>query len=543
MGAERDCGLPGETWANRFHNLELTMNHITQIFTLATFTGISNAQITTIPAANQKQVQVIDESSTWTHLGGNTRRQSNAITSNAIPSLATPTWIADGHATTTYIPIPQTGLVVDHTQIYALSTNPDQPGSSFAVCYDRLTGSFKWATPIPPAILDSWSTPAIDTLHNQLIIAISDRLVALDTITGNENWSTPIDGIVVNASPIVTNDLGDADRAFITNYSFGGGTPAKLTCINTDPFHPINNPFQPGEIVWQQPTCGDSSGNSPAYTNGMIYVASASSSGSPAGQIQAFDATATTPPTPAWTFTNTINAGFFSGVSIAHGHIYASSYSFSGLQHSANTVKLNKLTGNLVWSVPTNRTDAMPIVLDNGEVIVSGGIATGIFDFLPFFGSLPSIQYITDTNNTPTVLWDSAIETLNDTNTNGVWDFGESFLSIGGWTHQPIALTINNTPMLLVGTHAQTTPGVQFAHNTDLQIIDLTQFPTDPEFITEQFTGAGSTPAMVHGWIYTTGETGIHAFAPTQPLTQPQLFHRYTQGQITIDQLVNQLQK
>lgn len=523
------------------------MIRVSHIFILACVGTCACAQSVSFPAANQQSPQTINHSSSWTHLGGNARRQSNASTSNQTLSLDSPIWIGGGDGSTTYIPIAQTGLVVDSAQIYALATNPDAPGSSFAVCYHRLSGDFQWATPIPPAILDSWSTPAVDIQNHQLIIATSDRLISIDTNTGMKNWSTPIGGITVNASPIVTADLGDSDRAFITNYSFGGGTPSQLTCINTDPFNPVKNPYQPGEIIWQSPLIGDSSGNTPAYADGMIYVSTASSAGSTAGQVLAFDATASTQPDPTWTFTNPINAGFFSGVSIAHGNLYASSYTFTGFQFSANTVKINKRSGELQWSIPTNRTDAMPIVLNNGDVIVSGGVPIGAFDFLPFFGSLPSIQYITQSNNTPTILWDSALDTLDDTNANGIWDFGESFLSIGGWTHQPIVTSvdtnINNTPMLLVGTAPATTPGVQFAHNTDLSLIDLTKLPTDPGFIVEHFSGAGSTPAMIDSWIYTSGESGIHAFSPSKSPTPAQLMHKYTQGTITIHQLINLLRK
>ncbi len=518
---------------------------INQLHLLALILTCSSlcAQSTPFPSANQKQPEVIDAPSIWSHFGGNTRRQSTAHLSSTIPTLTSPTWIASGDGTTTYIPIAQTGLIVDRQQVYTLATNPAQPGSSFAVAYDRITGSFNWATPIPSPLLDSWSTPAIDIQHQQLIIAIGNQLIAIDAATGTQNWSTLINGIVVNASPVITSDLGHNDRAFITNYSLGGGSASKLTCINTDPFHATNNPFQPGEIVWQASLIGDSSGNTPAYTNGTVFLATASGSGSQAGLIHAFDATAMTAPSPLWTFSNTINAGFFSGVSIAKGHVYASSYSFSGLQFNSNTVKVNTYTGQLAWSVPTNRTDATPIVLPSGDVIVSGGVPISSSVALPFFGTLPSIQYIDETNgNSASVLWDSATDTLDDTNNNGYWDRGESFLSLGGWTHQPIAFTRDNTPMLLVGTLPETTITTFISHNTDIAMIDLTKLPTDPDFIVEQYTGTGSTPAMFGSWIYTSGADGIHAFAPTQ-LTPLQLIDRYTKGQITLNQLIDRLQR
>ena len=514
--------------------------NLLQLIVLACTCTTLCAQSTPFPSANYKQQQAINAPSIWSHFGGNARRQSTAHLSINIPSLASPTWIASGDGTVNYIPIAQTGLVVDRQQVYTLATNPAQPGSCFAVAYNRFTGAYQWATPIPALILDSWSMPAIDVQHQQLIIAIGNQLIALSTINGTQNWSTPIGGIVVNASPIVTSDLGHNDRAFITNYSFGGGTASKLTCINTDQFHTINNPYQPGEIVWQALLNGDSSGNTPAYANGMVFVATASGSSSQAGLIHAFDATATITPSPTWTFSNTINAGFFSGVSIAKGHAYASSYSFSGLQFNSNTVKVNKQTGDLVWSIPTNRTDATPIVLPSGDVIVSGGVPISSSDALPFFGSLPSIQYIDD--NSASVLWDSATDTLDDSNTNGYWDRDESFLSLGGWTHQPIAFTLDSTPMLLVGTLPETSLSSFIGHNTDIAMINLTKLPTDPGFIVEKFTGTGSTPAMLGSWIYTSGADGIHAFAPTL-LTPLQLIDRYTKGQITLGQLIDRLQR
>lgn len=497
------------------------------------------------PDGQSPGVDPIDDSQAWSHFGGNTRHQSRAFPTTDLPSLIAPIWIASGDGLNTYIPIAQSGIVVDRKRVYALATNPESPGANYAIAYNKNSGEFAWASPIPPAILDSWSTPSVDTQHNQLIVSTSQNLIAFDSITGEQNWSTIIEGIIVNASPVITSDLGAADRIFITNHSFGGGSSAYLTCINTDPFHKINNPYQPGEIVWQTPLDGDSSGNTAAYTNGTVYVAVASSTSSHKGQIHAFDATAINAPLPTWTFTNTINAGFFSGVSIARGHVYASSFSFTGLQQSANTVKLNKLTGDLVWSVPTNRTDATPIVLNNGDVVVSGGIAVGAFDFLPFFGSLPSIQYIADAGSTASMLWDSAIDTLDDANNNGIWDFGESFLSIGGWTHQPISLNISGTNMLLVGTLPETSPGFLFGHNTDLQLIDLTKLPTDPDFIVEQFTGTGSTPAMLGSWIYAPGAEGIHAFAPTSPpvVSTRKLIELYTTGQLTLNELTECLSK
>ena len=486
-------------------------------------------------AQHRAEQEQVGTGSLWTHTGGNPKHNSVHATGMP-PTLANPVWTNADH-----VPVPQSGLVVDGAHVYTLTR--DATNATFAVALDRQTGEEVWATPVAPPVLDSWSSPTIDLEHETLLIASGAVVVALDTDTGEQRWATELDAIVVNASPVVTDDLGNRDRAFITTYSFGGGAPAALVCINIDPFDATGNPYQPGDIVWSLSLGGDSSGNTAAYQNGRIYLATASSPGSQRGTIRCYDITAdTAPASPVWSFTNTINAGFFAGVAIAKGHIYASSYSFSGLQTSANTVKLNKNTGNLVWSVPTNRTDATPIVLPNGDVIVSGGVATGAFDFLPFFGSLPSIQYIDDLGSTAKLLWDSALATHDDLNANGYWDFDEPYLSIGGWTHQPIAIVVQGTPHLLVGTLPETQPGVNIDHNTALRLIDLTKSPTDPGFIVDHAPGTGNTPAYTSGWVFTSGQAGISAFEQPSPLLRTrELIDQYTRDELTLDELLERL--
>jgi len=473
--------------------------------------------------------------SIWTQFAGNAKR-STVPNAQTMPSLTLHAW-----ENTDFTPIPQSGIVVDDQHAYAIAR--DASNATVAVALDRTTGTEVWSAPIAPAILDSWSSPAIDIEHHTLIIASGSTIVALDTATGVEVWAQALPATVVNASPVVTDDLGTRDRVLITNYSFGGFGNAQLICINSDPFDAETNPFQPGEIVWAKSLAADSSGNTPAYQNGRVYLATASDGSSMRGTVRCYDITGDTQPaSPIWSYTNSINAGFFGGVAIAKGHVYASSYTFSGLQTSANTVKLDKRSGDLVWSVPTNRTDATPIVLPSGDVVVSSGVATGAFDFLPFFGSLPSIQYIDDTGSDASLLWDSAIETHDDLNTNGIWEFGEPYLSIGGWTHQPIAITIGATPHLLVGTLPETQPGVNIGHNTDLRLIDLSVFPTDPGFIVEHASGTGNTPAMASGWIYTSGGSGIRAYAPQSSMRAARLLvDRYTRGEITLNQLLERL--
>jgi outer membrane protein assembly factor BamB len=506
------------------------------ILTLATASTQLHAQVS-FDRSNSIEPKSLDATTGWTHFAGDAKR--NSIThAPSLPSLAQTAWVNTDHIT-----IPQTGLVIDDHHVYALTR--DATNASFATALDRSTGEEVWSMPIAPPILDSWSTPVIDTEHRTLIVTTGASIVALDADTGDEIWSRTINTTIVNASPVVTHDLGDRDRVLITTYSFGFGEPAQLICINTDPFDEITNPFEPGDIVWSLQLNADSSGNTPAYQNGRLYLATASDGISQRGTVRCYDITGdTAPDTPLWMFTNTINAGFFGGVSIAKGHVYASSYAFTGLQTSANTIKLNKLNGSLAWSVPTNRTDATPIVLPTGDVVVSSGVATGAFDFLPFFGSLPSVQFIDDQGSTAITLWDSALSTHEDLNTNGIWDFGEPYLSIGGWTHQPLAIRTNAIPHLLVGSLPETQPGVNIDHNTTLSIIDLTKTPVDPGFIVEQSTSTGDTPAYASGWIYSSGAGGIMAFAPPSPETITlELVNRYTSGELTINQLLERLPK
>lgn len=482
----------------------------------------------------QDPIQIQDDN-VWAQFAGNSKH--NTVPSvRGLTSLSTPAW-----ENTEHVLVPQTGLVVDRSRVYAMTQ--ENGNNYFAVALDRETGAEIWKTPIAPVIFESWSSPVIDIEHNTLIVATGSTIAAIDTQTGDEVWAHTLSSTIVNASPVVTTDLGDRDRVLITNYSFGGLGSAQLICINTDAFNAETNPYQPGELVWSRSLSADTSGNTPAYQNGRVYFATASNGSGSRGTIRSYDVTGdTAPSSPAWTFTNTINAGFFGGVSIAKGHIYASSYSFTGLQTSANTVKLDKRTGDLVWSVATNRTDATPIILPNGDVIVSAGIAQGETSNLPFFGSIPSVAYISDEGANASLEWDSFLETHSDTNGNGVWDFGEAYLSIGGWTHQPIALTTNGQPYLLVGTLPRNSPTSYIGNNTDLRLVDLRKAPSEPGFVVDHASGTGNTPALASGWIFSGSDTGIRAYAPPSPMLKVRtLVDRYTRGELTLDQLLELL--
>jgi len=471
----------------------------------------------------------------WTQLGGNAAHSTTPRATGSF--LAPPNWTTTGNGSTTLNFTPQAGVVADDQRVYAIGF--DQQFAQHLAAFDQNTGDLAWATQIPFALLDSWSTPAIDPNNNTLIIATGFSMLALDRFTGVLQWSTNLDKPIVNASPCLTDDLDGSNRAFITDYSFGTAAAGSLICINLDPFDPITNPHQPGDILWTAPLPGDCSGNTPAYNNGIIYVSTADDGSGGPGHILAFDATSTTTTTPLWNTPNTQPLGFFSAVTHHNGSIYASSYNFNGLQRSANTIKLNATTGTVQWSVPTVRTDATPIILSNNQIIISGGVPTSPTIF--FTGSLPAIELIDDLGSSATVLWDTFEATHDDLNGNSAWDQGEPFLSIGGWGHQPIAFKSNRQFNLLVGTMTPPSGFDPFSHASDLHTIDLTKHPTDPGFIISTQPNLGTTPALIGNRIYTTSDTGLSAVTlnrAVQPLPLIRRVRAIIDGHKPISELI-----
>lgn len=415
----------------------------------------------------------------------------------AAVNVAAPLWIASVDEADRPITFNgQSGPVVGRQRLYALGRSG---GISRLFAFRRADGACLWSSPVPNPVTDSWSSPALDEGSNTIIVAAGNRVLSFDAESGTQIWSATLSRNIVNASPLLTPEV--PRRIFITDAD-GFGMSGRLYCINADPFDAARNPHPPGQILWST-IIGGSSGNSPAYAGDRIFVATVGEFGFSAGSILAFDARATAPHAPLWAYENTEPIGFFGGLSARNGEVYAASYAFSGGQNAANLVKLDAASGSLLWSVPCNRTDAIPIILDDGRIILSGGIAG--------FGASPSIQLFQDNVSHATQLWDSAIATWIDANSNGLRDPGE-YLSIGGWTHQPLALTTPTSTRLLVGTlPAGTSTATPCTH---LRLIDLSVAPTSPSFIVQTFIGAGSTPALVGASVFTIGAGGLHAFGP-----------------------------
>ncbi|GJM18382.1 MAG: hypothetical protein DHS20C14_05950 [Phycisphaeraceae bacterium] len=452
----------------------------------------------------------------WTHFGGSAARRSRSriLQGGAgIPSLAAPEWIVEeDDQSRPIVFLSPSGVVLDESRAFVVGTIDFQ---DHAIAVSRYSGDVVWTAPVPNAIFDSWATPAIDWRNRTMLIASSDTLTALDANTGATAWQTELEAFAVNASPAVTTDLGPRDRAFVTDFPTTPGAQGRLYCINVDPFDAAENPHLPGDIVWSVTLGGLTSGNTPAYAEGRVFVSTAGPGAVLRGEIRAFNARATEAPDPEWVFQNTIQTGFFSGVNVIGGSIFASSYSFTGDEFSANTVRVNAADGSLIWSTPSNRTDATPVVI--GDVVaVSSGLPND--DLLPSFGSFPTVQAFDLT--TGALLWDIATDTWTDLDNDEIRDPGE-FLSVGGWTHQPIATNTAGGARLIVGSMPTGTPLV-FQPNNRLWVLDLDWNPIADPFppVVDVYDGAGSTPAFADGWVYTIGPDGLYAFGP-EPLGLP----------------------
>lgn len=444
----------------------------------------------------------------WTHLGEGPAHHSKAsLSSLQSPPPLTEDWTADedefGNPVFVF---PPTGVVVDEIGAYYVGTIGAQDK---LISVNPTTGAVAWATSVPNPSWDSFSTPAIDQ-HNGTVLVASGKKVTAVRRNGTIAWQT-VDLLqdVVNSSPVVTSDLGGRDRAFITDFSSGFGN---LYCINVDPYDGVNNPFTPGQIVWTRTLNGYTSGATPAYLDGVVYVGLYKTPGSNAGAILAFDATSTTAggPAPLWTFTNVINTGFFGGMCVRDGSLYASSYGFYGDEQGSNTVRLNTSTGALVWSTPSNRTDMMPVVA-RGRVYVSGGLQQSLNGG---FGTFPTVQAFDAT--TGAMIWDSGRDTWNDSDHDTVIEPGE-FLAMGGWTIQPFVITSPSDARLIVGVMPELPDDIA-GPSMQLIAIDLasTPNPTPPYygFVVDAYSGAGSSPAYFNGRIYAVGPEGLTALGP-----------------------------
>lgn len=441
----------------------------------------------------------------WTGLGGDEAR--TGARGVAAGSLAAPRWVVhetDAGEELRFVgPAGLVGTLLPMPRLFATAVVGEQTA---AVAIDAEEGRVVWVTPLPDLIYDSWSTPALDVATGTVVYATGASVTAVQMATGRVVWQTAIGGPPVNVSPVVTRDLAPCNRVFVTDYGGFGGA-SYLYCINASPWHPTVNPFRPGEIVWSV-SIGSSTGGTPAYLDGVVYVASSGLDLAGYGEIRAFEARSTGQPKPTWVFTNPIREGFFGGVTIRDQgvdggmHVYGATYAFYGQLDSANLVKVDARTGELAWSVPSNRTDSIPIVLPDNRVVLSTGIQG--------FGSVPMVQMFEDHGGSASLAWSTATSTWRDKNKDGVMQVGE-FLLVGGWTTQPVACGVA-TSRLLVG--AIPTGEDFFGAYAPLYELDLSKSPASAGFVVQQSELGGSTPAMLGSGVYSVGPHGLAAFGP-----------------------------
>ncbi|MFI4896696.1 MAG: PQQ-binding-like beta-propeller repeat protein [Phycisphaerales bacterium JB059] len=443
----------------------------------------------------------------WTHLARTPERRALVTAADPGPGLlADIAWIADKDESGAHMEFSGPGgVVVDKKHVFAsVRIN----GEHHAVAIDRKTGLTTWSTPLPPPVFNSWASPAIDLKNGTVIYSVFDTLFALDRKDGEVVWTTPAETLLVNASPLVTSDLGPADRAFITNYGVVS-PPGKLICVNVDPYDATLNPYQPGEVVWTRVLTQPTAGATPAYHDGVVYVATAGALDLTSGTVEAYDATASSPPPPLWIATapgTPGTQGFYGGLSYSRGNLFAATYEFFGDQLSSLLLKIDAETGQIVWSAPANRTSSVPIPIGDGRVALS----TGLFPSKQSdFGSRPSIQLFRDHGAFGELLWDSAIDSWADTNGNDRLDTGE-YLAIGGWSHQPVLRVEPGEKLLYVGTiDEEDLSGQSLLPYDRIQLIDLNRAPADPGFVVDSATGYGSSPAVVGDALYSVGPEGL----------------------------------
>lgn len=398
--------------------------------------------------------------------------------------------------------------VADDAAIYCIGRiNPPggTPSPWRLFSFNARTGAVNWSAPISAPIADSLSAPAVDPRRGVVYTCTGTTVRAFRTSDGFALWSRTLSRAIINASPLLLDTPAGRGRLFITDYD-GFGTAANLICINTDTPTP-QEPTNPGDVLWSVPI-GGASGATPAHVpladppGGLVCVATMGDGIT--GQVLAFSAAADAPHAPIWSVDNPTPEGFFGGVCIAHEQngvaLYAASYAFFGGMQSANLIKLNAATGELLWSTPSNRTRATPIALPGGRILLSTGIAG--------YGTVPSLQLFQDLGASAELIWDSAISTWSDSNVNGLIDNGE-YTTLAGWSLQPAAEPTSG--LALIGALS---PTGAFGPASPLHLLDLARHPSDPLFVRSFDADAGGSIAFQNGRIYSIGTAGLTAFAP-----------------------------
>ena len=487
----------------------------------------------------------------WTTLGGDPARSGWTDSPPLGPILAIPSFVRSTDASGATIAwIGQGGIAVSSdavfaagktgsgvstvTKLYALNRGGGAGGGG--------AGAVLWASVVPNPVFDSAPTPSLDIANGTVLYPSGNRVRAFALGSGTLLWETVLSRSIVNASVCVTND-----RAYITDYD-GFGIAASIYSINTAPFDAENNPYQVGQIVWSAPI-GGSSGNTPAFdvTLNAVFVATIGEYETTSGQVLAFDVAAAEAdaainavPQPFWTATaplagqddpqdpnNLDPIGFFGGLTVAWINeqgiqtplVLASTYAFAGGMASARTLAIHGETGAILWSLPTNRTRSIPVMLPRAGNLVgqpSSGIATSLLlaGGVPGYGTVPTLEFAEATSVGASSVFQSAMNTWTDLNANSLIDSGE-YTRFGGWSAQPVVTRWRGSAGAVVGTIPS---GTNFAgFSTDIRTLDLSRSPAPAQngFVTVTAANGGGSAAVAGLNIYSIGAAGLCGFGPT----------------------------
>ncbi len=428
----------------------------------------------------------------WPCYGHTATRHSIAVDGPDAIDATTIAWVADEDPQDPnyYVEFEgATGPVVYRGKVYAYARyfepNEQSPTGfdythSQVVAYDANSGELLWSTVIDKAVWDSWSSPCVDTKHSTVLIGSGDKIFVLDAHSGTQKWATQLEMNVINASVSVAIDIPYA-RAFITDYD-GFGSSGKLYCINLDLNEP-NNPYEPGDIVWSE-TIGATSGNTVAYSNGIVYVASIHSQNNTSGTIYAYDAAAEPNAFKLWETSDPDFDGFSGGVTVTkEGFLYAANYDWADANEDNSAIcKLDCNDGRIIWIAQTERTNAIPVVVGD-KIYICGG-----YDG---WGSRPKVEAYHDQGDTVNKLWETGFN-----------------ITVGGWSNQPVYAN----GKLYVG--AIPLGGNYFESYAELYILDVALTPDDPNFIIAHYQDkeCGNSPVVTYDSIYTIGYNGLFKF-------------------------------
>jgi outer membrane protein assembly factor BamB len=402
-------------------------------------------------------------------------------------------------------------------------------GAIFAI--DILSARYVWGTAVGSPQMGSWSSPTYDAVTNTILIGggqatvvppsgpvtSTGALTALNATTGAMAWVAPLEKTIVNATVAVGGVPGN-NRIYVTDYN-GFGTDGILYAVNADP----NDAVLEGAIDWQT-SIGGTSGATPTYHDGVVYVASindgSGGSGWPSakGQVYAFNAaTGQKLWQVAYPYDSSVGNPF-GGLSYDDGHVYVASYEFYGDHQSAALLKIDATdTGGpgtyrggdqarIQSNSFANRTDSIPLVWEraNGEkVIISSGGIQG-------FGTTHTVDFF-DGEGGGHLLGNTALE-------GGDSPFGSSGEPMGwagNWTYQPV---IVNDVLYVGGPESEWFGASNHLWAIDLAALDARGWFDDPS---SPFSlsvddpavladlGGGSSPAYYNGMLITYGPGGL----------------------------------